>query len=138
MKTESVLPPNYILDTYKSKDDLLFYLRMKFKNPTIEIYINGFGDITGFTCVSSSGEIYSSLTKPTGKIEVYNGIEENNKSSKLFTDNLQSKLYDSEKVNFYLKVAIVTIIMGACCLFYNYNKQKNTIESLKQELLIKK
>lgn len=140
MKTEELLDPNYILSTYPDKDDLLFYLKSKFESPSIELYINGHGVIEGFTCASLDGVIYSTLRVPATIVK-YNyspeSILDHNNLLQARTELVRitrEELADSEKVNFFLKVAVGALLGFSAWLFIQHHNSIEVIEKLKTEI----
>jgi len=134
MKTETLFDPKYILATYTDKDDLLFYLKSKFESPSIDLYINGHGEVTGFTCASSDGRIYSTLNRPAGRVENYNFLTSANDKTKELLKITETDLSRCEHALFFMKVGFLTFLVVSCWMFIQYHEQRNTIEKLKTEI----
>ena len=140
MKSEPLLDPNHILGLYPDKDDLLFYLKTKFESPSIELYINGHGKIEGFTCASLDGYIYSTLNKPAAVAKYNyspNAISEHNDLLQARTELYRitkEELSNSEKSNFFLKVAAGALLLAATSFFMSNHEARKTIEKLQTQL----
>ena len=140
MKTETLPDPKQLLATYQDKDDLLFYLKTKFESPSIELYISSFGNIEGFTCASLDGVIYSTLRVPATIIKYNystNKLEDDNTLLKARTELYRitlEELANSEKQNFFLKVACGFFIIFSTWLFIQHHRSSETIEKLKTEI----
>lgn len=71
MTQKTIYTPKQVLDIFPDKDDLLYYLKMKFKNPSIELHVDANNKVIGFIAVDGDGNIFTTFNTP-GKKEVYN------------------------------------------------------------------
>ncbi len=140
MKTETLPDANYILSTYTDKDDLLFYLKTKFESPSIELYINSFGKIEGFTCASLDGVIYSTLRKPATIVTYNYSNHKLGEQSDLLASRTElcgitrDELKNAEQALFFMKVGFFASVLFAAWMMTQHHNQRITIEKLKTEM----
>lgn len=118
--------PTQVLDMFPDKDDLLYYLRMKFKNPSIELHVDKNNKVIGFICVDINGIIFTTFNTP-GKIEFHNDNDNSVQSALKDTllSQLSSKLSAAEKSVFYLKVAFFAALFFAILFFFQNEKNRD-------------
>lgn len=125
MKQNVIYTPKQILEMFPDKDDLLYYLKMKFKNPSIELHIDKNERVIGFIVADIDGQIFTTFSTP-GRVERHND-NDNQLNTALRTtliSQLSDKLSKVEKALFYFKIGFISALLMASLFFFQNHKNR--------------
>lgn len=138
MKQNILYTPKQVLEMFPDKDDLLYYLKMKFESPSIQLHVDNHEKVVAFIVTDIEGNIFTTFSTP-GRIEMLN---ENNHNELMNTNKeqilvhvktigeLHHKISEKSEVNNYLKIGFV--VMSCIAILFFCQNHKNRPEEPNQ------